>query len=177
MGDNVPVGTISSTNNSPDGKRRAHGNYFRSVAENWERLYEDKHLTARIYQERKDMTLDWIEGFSLPDSARVLDLGCGAGYTAVALARRGYRVHAVDSEQTMLDIASRHAQAAGVSVSLAIGDAHELQFEDDTFDVVVALGLIPWLHSPQEVLRELRRVIRAGGFLVISSDNCRRLTY
>src|SRR5215469_3150211 len=156
MGGIVPAGTIGSTNNSPDGKRRTHSGYFRSVAAHWERLYEDQHLTARIYQERKDMTLDWIKDFSLPDSARVLDLGCGAGYTAMALAQRGYRVHAVDSEQTMLDIASRRAHADGVSITLALGDAHELQFEDATFDLVLALGLLPWLHSPHIALREMR---------------------
>src|SRR5262249_45409650 len=177
MGDNISTSIIGSAYNRPDDKGPPRASYFRSVAAYWEELYEDKHLTARIYQERKDVTLEWAQDFQLPRSARVLDLGCGAGHTAVALAQLGYEVQAIDCEQTMLDMVARRAEAAGVSLSLSIGDAHELQAEDRSFDLVVALGLIPWLHSPEKALSEMRRVLKPGGFLVISSDNRRRLTY
>src|SRR5262249_15511897 len=71
---------------------------------------------------------------------------------------------------------ARRAQAAGVTVTGSLGDAHELKFDQGTFDVVVALGLIPWLHSPLQALCEMRRVLKPGGFLVVSSDNLWRLT-
>lgn len=104
-------------------------------------------------------------------------MGCGAGHTAVALANRGFAVTALDCERTMLDMVARRAQEAGVSVKLGLADAHELPFENHTFDVLLSLGLIPWLHSPQKALSEMRRVLKPGGFLVISSDNSQRLTY
>jgi D-aspartate ligase len=72
---------------------------------------------------------------------------------------------------------SRRAQEAGAVLTLGLGDAHELPFEDGTFDVVLALGLIPWLHSPHKALREMRRVLKPGGFLLVSSDNSQRVTY
>ena len=177
MKDSVTAGTMSSTCNGPGGDHSARGGYFRSVASYWEQLYEDKHLTARIYQERKNMTLEWISEFALPAGARVLDLGCGAGHTAVSLARRGYQVNALDCEQAMLDRAARRAQEAGVCLTLGTGDAHDLPFDDGTFDVVLALGLVPWLHSPRKALAEMQRVLKPGGFLLISSDNSQRLNY
>ncbi len=176
MREKASPATIGSAYNGPEGNRPTRTNYFRSVTAYWEHLYQDEHLTARIYQERKDVALRWIRSFSLSPAARVLDLGCGAGYTSVALAKDGYRVDALDSEQAMLDTAARRAQVAGVSLTLALGDAHELTFDDGTFDLVLALGLIPWLHSPHKALSEIRRVLKPGGFLIISSDNGHRLT-
>lgn len=176
MGESLTAKPIDPVRKGPEKGSPAKDNYFRSVASYWEKLYEDKHLTARIYQERKDATLAWIAELSLPTGARFLDLGCGAGYTAVALAQRGYSVDALDCEQTMLDMTARRAQSTGVALRLGLGDAHELPFEDSSFDGVLALGLIPWLHSPQKALNEMRRVVKPGGFLVISSDNARRFT-
>jgi len=173
MQQDAPTNTAGSAH---EHNRPARGEYFRSVAAYWERLYEDKHLTAQIYQERKDITLGWIDGLPLPASARVLDLGCGAGYTSVALAQRGHQVTALDCEPAMLDMALRRAQEAGISMTVSLGDAHDLPFAESSFDLVLALGLIPWLHAPHKALGEMRRVLKPGGFLVLSSDNSRRLT-
>ena len=177
MRENARAGASNLAHNCCEENRPTRNSYFRSVAGYWEKLYQGENLTARIYQERKEVALEWIEELSLPPGARVLDLGCGAGYTAVALAKRGYRVDALDGEQAMLNMTSSRAQAAGVTLTPALGDAHELKFDPGTFDLVVALGLVPWLHSPHKALREMRRVLKPGGFLVVSSDNRRRLVY
>ena len=176
MRENAPAGASNLAHNCCEENRSTRSSYFRSVAAYWESIYQDESLTARIYQERKDVALRWIEDLSLPPGARVLDLGCGAGYTAVALARQGYRVDALDGAQTMLDMTASRAHAAGVMLTTSIGDAHELKFDQGTFDLVVALGVIPWLHSPHKALSEMRRVLKPGGFLIVSTDNRWRLT-
>jgi predicted ATP-grasp superfamily ATP-dependent carboligase/ubiquinone/menaquinone biosynthesis C-methylase UbiE len=175
MGEDASASTLGPAYTEPEATRRK--SYFRSVARYWERLYQDQDLTARVYQERRDASLSWVKHLSLVPAARVLDLGCGPGFTAVALAKEGYSVNGLDFEQSMLDMAACRAQGAGVSLKLALGDAHEIAFDDATFDLVVALGLIPWLHSPHKALREIFRVLKPGAFLVVSSDNRRRLTH
>ena len=124
--------------------------------------------------------LAWVDELGLPRGSRVLDAGCGAGLAATALAQRGLRVHATDAVPDMVELAGRHAAEAGVSerVELAAADVHKLPFDDATFDLVVALGVIPWLHSPLAAMRELARVTRPGGSrCIVSFDNSKRLHY
>jgi len=56
-------------------------------------------------------------------------------------------------------------------------DVHALDFEDETFDVGLALGVIPWLYSPPTALSELARVLKPGGYLIVNADNRLRLSY
>src|SRR5581483_8331998 len=108
----------------------------------------------------------------LPSGAQVLDLGCGAGRASVEIARRGHQVHAVDVAPEMLERTARAAFAAGVvSLTTALGDAHALALSDGRFDLVLALGLLPWLHTESRGLAEMARVLRPGGWLIASADN------
>jgi ubiquinone/menaquinone biosynthesis C-methylase UbiE len=59
----------------------------------------------------------------------------------------------------------------------SLRDVHALEFESETFDSVIALGVIPWLHSPQTALHELARVLKPGAHLIASANNAARLTY
>ncbi len=69
---------------------------------------------------------------------------------AAALARRGLVVYATDAVTAMLDLTRTRAAESGVSrlVEARKSDVHTLDFEDATFDLVIALGVIPWVHSP-----------------------------
>jgi ubiquinone/menaquinone biosynthesis C-methylase UbiE len=61
-------------------------------------------------------------------------------------------------------------------VTVSRADAHCLPFDESSFDLVVAVGVLPWLHSPQSALAEMSRVLRPGGALVMTADNRARLT-
>src|SRR5439155_24113789 len=101
-----------------------------------------------------------------------------AGHTAVALAQKGFVVAAIDTVPRMLSLARARAAEQGVSQRLqfAYGDAHALGFGDGTFQLVVALGVVPWLYSPALALREMARVLQPGGLLIVTTDNRLRLT-
>jgi len=62
-------------------------------------------------------------------------------------------------------------------ITVSEGDVHSLGFADGTRDLVVALGVLPFLHSPAVALKEIARVLRPGGRLLLSSDNPYRLTH
>ena len=113
----------------------------------------------------------------LPPGARILEVGCGAGLLAVDFAARGYDVDCIDTSRAMVELAAAAAKSADHAgrVTVDTGDVHELAFGSDAFDLVVALGVVPFLHSPQKALAEMARVTRSGGRVLFSSDNKYRL--
>ena len=103
---------------------------------------------------------------------RMLDLGCGTG-TLVLMARRRHpdtTVVGVDGDPTILGIARRKAQRAGIPVQLDEGMAYALPYADRSFDAVVSTLTFHHLAPDQQerTLAEVRRVLRPGGRLVIA---------
>jgi ubiquinone/menaquinone biosynthesis C-methylase UbiE len=98
-----------------------------------------------------------VEG-DLP-GRRVLDVGCGTGALASALAERGARVWGVDASEEMLAVARA---AVGTRVGLKLGRAEELPFKDAWFERVV-LRLVVHLVERPRALSELARILVPGG--------------
>lgn len=153
--------------------------YFQDHSGFWKQIYASSGVYAEIHKERHAMALNWIDSLTLPANARVLEIGCGAGLLAVDLARRGLRVQAIDAVKVMVEQARQYAEMAGVSaqLSLSIGDACNLAFADASFDLVIALGVIPWLEHPEVAIGEMARVTKAGGQLLLTADNRGRLVH
>jgi ubiquinone/menaquinone biosynthesis C-methylase UbiE len=60
-------------------------------------------------------------------------------------------------------------------VDACAGDVHRLAFPQGAFDLVLAIGVIPWLDSPQKAIDELARVVKSSGYLLVTADNSKRL--
>jgi len=92
---------------------------------------------------------------------------------SIELSRRGFHVHGVDSIEDMIELARGHAIEAGTAnpPSFDVGDAHSIAFEDSLFDLVIAIGVIPWLEQPEIAMREMARVVKPGGHVILSSSN------
>jgi 2-polyprenyl-3-methyl-5-hydroxy-6-metoxy-1,4-benzoquinol methylase len=152
--------------------------HFTEVASYWSDIYRQQDVFALIHQQRRNIVLGIIDEQRLPPGSRMLDIGCGAGVIAIELARRGFIVNAIDSVPAMIELTCEYAAANGVNnrISAAVGDAHHLAFKDASFNVVVAMGVTPFLHSPSHAIREMSRVLKPGGLLIVNTDNRWRLT-
>src|SRR5215210_5407230 len=130
--------------------------YFHDRSGFWRDIYGGSDVYSVIHQRRLAIALDWVDRLGLKSEASVLEIGCGAGVTAVALAERGLRVHATDTVPAMVAQTRKRAQAAGVGERLTVrlDDVQALALEDAGFDVVIALGVIPWLSSPAAGMAE-----------------------
>lgn len=157
------------------GEQEQVNTYFQSQSSFWKDIYTSSDVYARIHQHRHAASLAWIDDLSLAPGSQVLEIGCGAGFMSIALARKGLNVLAIDSTQAMLEQARQNAEASSVKLSLEIGDATCLEFADDSFDLVVALGVIPWLEQPELAIKEMARITKPGGHIVFSADNRIRL--
>jgi SAM-dependent methyltransferase len=151
--------------------------HFHLHVAQWRDVYQQAGVEGAIYRKRLEIVLEWIDNLAIPAGEKVLEIGCGGGRCTVALAQRGYLVWAIDSVPGMLDSTQQLVAHEGAksSVSIGLGDAHELAFQDGSFAVVLAIGVIPYLHSPQKALREMARVLKPGGFLLVTAGNRWRL--
>lgn len=151
--------------------------HFDTLAQHWKDLYSERSLEGVIHQRRRSLALRWILSLELPIGTRVLEVGCGAGLVAIELARHGYDVDCIDSSMAMVELAADEARQADVPgrVTVDVGDVHSLGFDSGAFDLVVALGVVPFLHSTQAALFEMGRVTRPGGWALFSSDNKYRM--
>ncbi len=102
---------------------------------------------------------------------RVLDLGCGEGTTAVPLAMQGAEVTGVDIARNLVEAGNRRAQAAGLTrLGFRHGDACDLRdVPDASFDLTVSIFGAMFAPKPIDVAREMVRVTRPGGRIVMGN--------
>src|SRR5260370_20030886 len=140
--------------------------YFQSESTFWKDIYTSGGVYAELHRNRHAAILEWIDSLALPPGIEALDNGCGAGLMSVALAQCGFHVHAIDAAEAMVEQARQHAAESGTADLLHVdrGNVCALTFEDDSFDLVVALGVIPWLEQPELAIREMARVTKPVGY-------------
>ncbi|MHB8491634.1 MAG: class I SAM-dependent methyltransferase [Solirubrobacteraceae bacterium] len=151
--------------------------YFDSTSSYWDDIYAGSNLQGVIYQQRQRTVLELVDEAAAGERSHVLEIGCGAGHLTVQLAERGMRIDAVDASAEMVAATSARAARAGLdgAVDVQVADVHSLPFPSESFDLVVAVGVIPWLHSARQAVAEMGRVLRPGGELVLTADNRARL--
>jgi len=105
------------------------------------------------------------------EERKVLDVGCGEGYGSAMLTERAQHVIGIDkSEEAIAHAAAKYAQR---NVEFRCACAEQLPFPDASFDVVVCLELIEHAKDHIAVMEEIRRVLKPGGVLILSTPNRR----
>ena len=145
----------------PETTRQTESAYFDFLAH----MGFTKHIGAL------DATDSLIEMCHIGPDSSVLYVGCGVGATPIYLVRKhGCRVVGVDITPRMIERANARARSAGVAdrTEFRVADMHDLPFESDTFDAVMAESVIAFSKVPGSVLRELMRVAKPGGYVGIT---------
>jgi SAM-dependent methyltransferase len=114
------------------------------------------------YRGRRRIIRAELDRLPLPEDAAVLDAGCGSGRTLQELAGYG-RVHGIELDPQAAEVARRRGCG-----EVVVGRLEELPWPADSFDLITCLDVIEHTPDDRVTLRELRRVSRAGGWLLVT---------
>lgn len=129
-----------------------------------------------MWAEEYDKSLGYLDSFEeniflrfLGDLERkkVLDIGCGTGRAIPELKHRGGEVVAADLSAKMLDLTSKKFPG----IKTVVADIEDLPFEDESFDMVVAMFVVVHLGDLQRAFDEAYRVLKNGGIFILSNIN------
>jgi 2-polyprenyl-6-hydroxyphenyl methylase/3-demethylubiquinone-9 3-methyltransferase len=104
-------------------------------------------------------------------SLEVADVGCGAGTQCLMWAELGHRVHGVDINEPLIDLARQRTETAGYQGDYRLGTASALPWADQAMDVCLAPELLEHVPEWEKCLDELARVLAPGGVLVVTTNN------
>ncbi|MFL6273866.1 MAG: class I SAM-dependent methyltransferase [Blastocatellia bacterium] len=106
-------------------------------------------------------------GFDAYRGKRLLEVGCGTGTDLLQFARGGAQVNGVDLTPRSIEIARRRFAVYDCAGTFAIGDAENLAFPDESFDVVYSFGVLHHTPDTEGAIKEVHRVLRRGGRAVV----------
>lgn len=133
-------------------------------------LWEKGDFTA-IAAYMREAGENLVSSVGVPPNARVLDVGCGDGTTALPLARMGAQVLGVDIARNLLEAGSRRAVAAGLyNLKFEEGDVCDLAgIGDNSFDLTISIFGAMFAPRAFDAARELVRVTKSGGRIVMGN--------
>ncbi len=135
-----------------------------SFWDRWARFYDLAEQTNRRVNRQAVRRVTEL----IPQGARVLDCAAGTGEFSLAAAEKAASVLCTDLSQPMLDRAAAKARRAGANnIAFALGDVTALDLANESFDVAIAANVLHLLPQPERAVRELWRVTRVGGRLIL----------
>lgn len=164
---------ITSTAGSPNADPAELARFNAMAARWWDETSEFKPL-HRINPHR----LDWIDGLCALEHKAVLDVGCGGGILAEAMARRGARVTGIDLAGKPLRIAQLHALAHDVDVRYASSSAEDwAATHAGNYDVVTCMEMLEHVPDPAAVIAACASMAKPGGWVIFSTINRNPLSF
>ncbi|GAA4232598.1 class I SAM-dependent methyltransferase [Actinomadura meridiana] len=127
---------------------------------------------VKVIRERRDRYRTELTDAAVLDAIgpcaglRVLDAGCGEGYLSRTMAAAGAEVDGIDACEALVEAASSYPSPEGTA-NFTYASVDDLPFKDDTFDLVVCNHLFSHLPDPTDAFRELGRVMKSGGRLIL----------
>ncbi|RZN36120.1 MAG: class I SAM-dependent methyltransferase [Methanosarcinales archaeon] len=142
------------------------------------RAYWDKRsqtYDTTVYKSQVEAKQFWktvLHGAIRTDkNLNILDVGTGTGFLALIFAEMGHNVTGIDISKHMLEKSRNNASKLGLTLNLMHGDAENLPFEDETFDIVINRYLLWTMPNPGCAVDEWRRVVKSGGKILLIDGN------
>lgn len=124
----------------------------------------DSPDAATWANEVAEMHMEFVRPY-MPSEGTVAELGCGSARLLARIGRErpGLRLVAVDYERTAVELAQASARTFGVTIETHLDDVNDLDFPDESFDMVLSGGLLEHFPDPKPALEEMVRALKPGG--------------
>ncbi len=141
---------------------------FSALAHRW----WDKDGEFRPLHQLNPVRLQWILDHVALADRRVVDIGCGGGILAEAMAASGARVTGIDLADASLQVARLHALDSGLGIDYRLISAERLATEaPGQFDVVTCMEMLEHVPDPASIVRACAQLVRPGGWVFLSTIN------
>ena len=141
---------------------------FSELASRW----WDPTSEFRPLHEINPLRLDWIDGLHPLKGESVLDVGCGGGILAEAMARQGAQVKGIDLAEKPLGVAKLHALESGVTVDYECIATEDLAAREPAqYDLVTCMEMLEHVPDPASVIAACATLVKPGGHAVFSTLN------
>jgi len=141
---------------------------FSDLAHRW----WDPNSEFRPLHEINPLRLDWIDRLASLKGKKVLDVGCGGGILAEAMAARGATVTGIDLAEKSLGVARLHLLESGRSVDYRMISAEELATQEaGSYDVVTCMEMLEHVPNPASTIASCAALVKPGGHVFFSTIN------
>ncbi|MDP1519741.1 bifunctional 2-polyprenyl-6-hydroxyphenol methylase/3-demethylubiquinol 3-O-methyltransferase UbiG [Porticoccus litoralis] len=141
---------------------------FEALASRW----WDRESEFKPLHDINPLRANWIDERSPVAECKLLDVGCGGGILAEAMAHRGADVTGIDMGEAPLAVAQLHGLESGIAVNYQRCTAEEMaEQQPETFDVVTCLEMLEHVPDPLSVIKACSRLVKPGGHLYFSTIN------
>lgn len=156
--------------------------HFDNSSDYWLNLYKERpkdNLKNYIMRRRKEIVLSKINEYINHNyPIRVLDVGCGAGIYIKEFVQNGFITYGVDISRIMIEKGLMNLEVSKKSkIKISVADAENLPFKKDSFDLIVAIGLLEYLPDNKKALSEFERLLKRNGILIFTIPNLIKLSY
>lgn len=133
--------------------------------------------TYRQFRYSSEWHIPLLVPFCETRGRKVLEIGCGNGADGVLFALAGADYVGMDLTETAVHATRRHFKTTGLNGQFHLGNAENLPFRDDSFDLVYSYGVLHHTHNPSRALDEVHRVLRTNGRAIIMLYNKASFNY
>ncbi|WP_088890302.1 bifunctional 2-polyprenyl-6-hydroxyphenol methylase/3-demethylubiquinol 3-O-methyltransferase UbiG [Leptolyngbya ohadii] len=149
-------------------RQRNDLDFYNRVAEEWwcetAKIYALSHLNPARFQYFDRHIPSW-------SGLKVLDVGCGGGFSCEFMARRGAIVSGIDQSNQCIETARKHAAANHFAIDYRHGYAEQLPYADRSFDAVVCVDVLEHVADLGRTIAEIHRVLKPGGIFCFDTIN------
>ncbi len=141
---------------------------FQALAAKW----WDKTSEFRPLHEINPLRLDWIDQLAHVNGKKVLDVGCGGGILAEAMAQRGAQVTGIDLADKSLTVAQLHLLESGLNVRYEKTSTEDFaNAEPEQYDVITCMEMLEHVPDPDAIVAACKRLVKPGGWVFFSTIN------